>query len=194
MSDIDHLRFRAMGCEVNMQVEAEANRSAILSQMPGRVEALEARLSRFRPESELMQLNAQAGEWVPVSEVLFEVIHAAKHAARLTGGLVTPLVLPALIANGYDRSFEQIDHPDTRKSHPALDWRGIALKIDSRQVRLPKGSAIDLGGIAKGWAAAKLADELADCGPCLVDLGGDMVARGAPQGYAGWPVEIEDPE
>ena len=185
--------FRAMGCQTSIQLEADATGAALLQAMPRRLAAIEAALTRFDERSELMGLNARAGEWVPVSEVLFENVHAAKHAARLTEGLYNPLVLPALIANGYDRSFEQIVNPTTAPVMAAADWQQIGLRLERHEVRIPAGSALDLGGVAKGWTSAYLARELAAYGPCLVNIGGDMTACGAPEGLPGWPVEVEDP-
>lgn len=187
------LKFRAMGCGLDVQIETGADGRDILAAVPAKVEAIEAALSRFRRESELSYLNRHSGEWITVSDALFENVHAAKHAARITDGLYNPLVLPAMIASGYDRSFEQI-----RKVHPGIpakpaDWHAIELRIDTRAVRLPRGSALDLGGIAKGWTASKLADELQQHGPCLVNIGGDVVVRGAPAGEDGWRIDVEDP-
>ncbi len=193
MSHLYFIEFRAMGCQVNVQLETAADGNSILRELPFVVEAIETRLSRFRPDSELMQLNKRAGEWVSASEILFANVHAAKHAARLTDGLFNPLVLPALLANGYDRSFEQIDMPRTRENVPAADWRGIELRVPTREIRIPATSALDLGGIAKGWAAARLADDLTQNGSCLVNIGGDIAARGAPDGLPGWQIEVSDP-
>jgi thiamine biosynthesis lipoprotein len=182
-----------MNCDVSVQLETEADGMSILQALPTQVEAIEATLSRFRSNSELMSINAQAGQWTTASPLLFENILAAKHAARLTDGLFNPLVLPALLASGYTQSFETLGRVSTGKPAPAADWRGIELRSTSHEVRIPEGSALDLGGIAKGWTAMRLADELATHGPCLVNLGGDIVARGMPQNRAGWEVSIEDP-
>jgi thiamine biosynthesis lipoprotein len=187
---IYHYAFRAMGCLVNAQVQTEADGAALLKALPERFDALEDCLSRFRPQSELMRLNAQAGAWVSVSETLFANIAAAKQAARLTDGLFNPLVLPAMLANGYDRSFEQIRSPVVAAPQPAPDWRGIQLDANMRRVLLPEGSALDLGGVAKGWTAQTVANELGAYGPALVDIGGDIAASGAPDGATGWEVEI----
>jgi thiamine biosynthesis lipoprotein len=190
---IPSIQFRAMGCQVEIMLEARAA-GAVLGRMPARFEALEDRLSRFRPQSELMRLNDRAGEWVSVSDVLFENIHQAKHMARLTDGLFNPLVLPALVANGYDRSFAQLAPGSRGPARPAADWRRIELDRAAQQVRLPAGSAIDLGGVTKGWTAQHLAAELADYGPCLVNIGGDICVCGAPEGLPGWQIDIADPD
>ncbi len=161
----------------------------IMSQIPQQVEDIEAQLSRFRPQSDLMRLNGQAGQWVAVSELLFELISVAKHTARLTNGHYNPLVLPAMIASGYDRSFDQLVPQPVLSAPKIADWRDILLRASSHEVRLPAGSAIDLGGIAKGWMATRIADQLAQHGSCLVNFGGDMVARGESD----WDIAIHDP-
>lgn len=193
MKRLFHLAWRALGCEVSAQLETAGEGRAILSAVPAQVESLEARLSRFRPQSELMRFNARAGEWVTVSEVLFANLSAAKHAARLTDGSFNPLVLPALIANGYDRTFDALSAPETSSPIPAADWHGIELRPSTHEARIPLGSAIDLGGIAKGWAAERVADDLAAHGACLVNFGGDLAARGAPQDFPGWEVTVAHP-
>ena len=182
-----------MGCQVSVQLEAGKQGAAVLRRLPQRFAIIEAALTRFDPHSELMHFNARAGDWMTVSDLLFANIHAAKHAALLTGGLYNPLILSALTASGYDRSFEQIDTPEVTTKDAAPDWHGIEINLKSNEVRIPVESALDLGGIAKGRTAATIADELVDIGPCLVNIGGDMVGRGAPDGLPGWPVEIEDP-
>lgn len=193
MKRVFHVAWRAMGCQVSVQLETEGDGQAIVSAVPGQVESLETRLSRFRPHSELSQFNARAGGWVTVSEVLFANLSAAKHAARLTDGAFNPLVLPALIAHGYDRTFADLSAPETSSPIPAADWHAIELRPHTHEVRIPSGSAVDLGGIAKGWAAQRIADDLAAHGACLVNFGGDLVARGAPHDQPGWQVSTADP-
>lgn len=187
------VEFRAMGCQAHIQLETVADGSTILAGIPARVEAIEARLTRFRPTSELMQFNAKAGQWQSVSDVLYENIRTAKHAARLTDGLYNPLVLPALLANGYTQSFEKLATPTANTPPAVMDWQKIEIRTATHEVRIPAGSALDLGGIAKGWTARTIANELSLYGACLVNLGGDLVAQGAPSGHVGWPITIHDP-
>lgn len=190
---IHMIEFRAMNCQVSVQLDAGENAAAALRGLPDRLAAIEAALTRFNPDSELMRLNAHSGEWVTVSEVLFANIRAARQASLMTDGLYNPLILPALTASGYDRTFEQVGGSATHAPLASADWRAIKQRPDTREVYLPAGSALDLGGIAKGWAATAVADDLFEFGACLVNIGGDMVARGAPEGFSGWPVEIQDP-
>ena len=158
--------------------------------------AWEASLSRFRPESELSQLNASgSGE---VSELLLSVLEAAIAAARRTHGVFDPTLLPHLVAAGYDRDFKMLDAgrpaPAAAPSAPATGaWRGIEIDRERRRVRLPAGAGLDLGGIAKGMAVDAASAELDRVGLPYhaVDAGGDLVVKGTPAGLECWPVGVE---
>ena len=71
---------------------------------------VDARLSRFRPESELSRLNATAGDWFAASDVLYECAALALESAEASGGLFDPTLLRQLCALGYDRDFAAIAH------------------------------------------------------------------------------------
>ncbi|MEP6985956.1 MAG: FAD:protein FMN transferase [Chloroflexota bacterium] len=184
--------FRAMGCQVNIWLETDQDGQRLLQAVPAEVEAIEAVLSRFRPESELSRLNQQPGQWVEVSETLLANILAAKQGARITNGLYHPLLLDALVAAGYDRSFEQVESSEESISIPPVtDWQEIQVNIAQRKVCIP--APIDVGGVAKGWTAEQIAKRLSAYGACLVDIGGDMAARGAPEESSGWEVAVAEP-
>jgi thiamine biosynthesis lipoprotein len=181
--------FRAMGCQINIWLETDGDGS-ILQQASAWVEEMEACLSRFRPASELSQLNARIGKWQTVSPMLLANVVAAKHGARLTDGLYNPLILDALAAAGYAQSFEQIGSSPAALGVPGVaDWRNI--RIDGQRVCLP--GRIDLGGVAKGWAAQTIAGRLKGYGPCLVDIGGDIAVCGAPADKTGWEIAVAEP-
>jgi thiamine biosynthesis lipoprotein len=84
-----------------------------------------------------------------------------------------------------------------RPNRPALSasrrWRAIRLDHDRARVWVPAGCRLDLAGVAKGWTADRVADLLVQTGPCLVDAGGDIAARGAPRDLGGWAVAVADP-
>ena len=65
---------------------------------------IDARLSRFRADSELSRLNADPRATVPASPLLRAAVAAAQWAAERTGGLVDPTLLGALEAQGYTAS------------------------------------------------------------------------------------------
>jgi thiamine biosynthesis lipoprotein len=191
------IAFHAMGSQFNVWLDTAADGAAILRRVPGWVEDIEARLTRFRAASELSRLNARSGKWVTASDTLFQAVAKARQIAHITGGLYNPLTLQALRAAGYTRSFSEMAHNLQHAPEPEAafvpDWQGIELRPRQRAIRLPAGAQIDLGGMGKGWTAARIADRLAAYGPCLVDAGGDLMARGHPYGQPGWQIDISEP-
>ncbi len=157
----------------------------------------EARLSRFRRDSELSRLNRSAGAPFDASPVLFDLVEQALNWRQQTNGIFDPAVLPALMAYGYDRSFAQMTVEESpapfEVSRPAapIDSSGIVLG-PGRRITLPPGVALDLGGIAKGWTAQQAVHQLGRWGPCMVDAGGDIACAGRPPGEP-WVVSVADP-
>ncbi len=193
---MQRLDFRAMGCQMLAVVDSdEANAIDALAQVPTWFEEWEASLSRFRPESELNQLNAAPDRAVRVSATLWQVLQESLSAARASAGLVTPAVLDAVQAAGYDRSFELLDarESDGAESMLVADWRAIKFDPDAQTVRLPRGVRLDFGGIAKGWAADEAARRLSAYAPALIDAGGDIAVSGAMASGARWPIAVTDP-
>ncbi len=188
-------RVRAMGTDVYViAVDGPRDLSAWVAE---RLERLESRWSRFRPSSELCQLNAAAGHPIVVSRSTYEVVARAVDVWRWTAGRYDPSVLSALMASGYDRDFDDVDRVGdgpAPKPVPAPGCAGIGLDPMTRSIRLPLGVGLDLGGIGKGYAADLLATEMVAAGAlgALVNLGGDVRAAGAPPS-AGWIVDVEDP-
>jgi thiamine biosynthesis lipoprotein len=52
---------------------------------------------------------------------------------------------------------------------------------------------VDLGGIAKGWAADTAARRLSAHGPALIDAGGDIAVSGPMADGQPWPVAVDNP-
>ena len=161
------------------------------------VAACERILTRFDPRSDLSRLNRADGAWITVDVRLVESLGAALQAREDTGGRFDPTVLPALIAAGYDRSFELVTE---RPSTPLDNWHaGALVEIDahSSRVRVEPGAAVDLGGIGKGYASMRALDAMRTSWPALtgalVDLGGDISVWGAPPEGGPWLVDIADP-
>jgi thiamine biosynthesis lipoprotein len=190
--------------------------SQYLSAVPDWFEMWEQHLSRFRPDSELSRLN-QHNTAAPqqVSETLWEVIQAALEAARASDGIVTPVVLNALEAAGYTTSFDVFtalemgetgETGETGDQHPSsipgpttgpttLSNRWNALETDphTHTISMPTGMRLDLGGIAKGWAAEQAMQRLRHHGPVLVDAGGDVAMSGTMADGKRWPIAIANP-
>ncbi|GBD08501.1 FAD:protein FMN transferase [Candidatus Thermoflexus japonica] len=193
------ISFRAMGSHMKAMIDSDSpHAAAALEEVPRWFATWERCLSRFREDSELSRLNRSSGRSVRVSATLWKVLRAALLAAQLSDGLVVPTVLSALEAAGYDRSFEQVperaveEAMGERNTWPDA-WRWIRLDPEQRTVRLPYGVRLDLGGIAKGWAADQAIRRLRPYGPALVDAGGDIAVSGPMASGQPWPIGVADP-
>ncbi|HEX5157137.1 MAG TPA: FAD:protein FMN transferase [Ktedonobacterales bacterium] len=195
---------RPMATDVSVQIAVPPSRwaeaAAAADACMDWFDEVDARLSRFRPESELSRLNATAGEWFAASDVLYECAALALESAECSGGLFDPTMLRQLCALGYDRDFAAIAHREVSPAYglhaPAnrAAWRAIALNPRRRRIRLPAGVQLDFGGIAKGWAAdVALARYCAAFPGALINVGGDLRAHGGPQPGELWSVGIRDP-
>jgi FAD:protein FMN transferase len=172
--------FRAMGTEIDLLVDA-SGATAALSAAEDEFHRLDAILSRFRQDSELSLLN-RAGRLDPGPDLL-RVTELALAAREDTGGRFDPTVHDAVVAAGYDRTFESIaaDGPE-----PEARACGGEVRIDRGVIELDDGVRLDFGGIGKGYAADRAAEVLAIAGPCLVNAGGDIAVRDGA-----WPIAVQ---
>jgi thiamine biosynthesis lipoprotein ApbE len=188
--------WTSLGCLVHLTVTEPGALDAARALLEADLAALDAACSRFRPDSELAQLDQADGRPVPVSPLLAEAVAVALRAAELTGGVVDPTVGEAIVAAGYDRDFTLIpaDGPAVNLVVRAVPgWHQVRLDLGSRTLTMPAGVRLDLGATAKAWTADRSAARIAgtlDTG-VLVGLGGDIsVAGPAPDG--GWRIRVQD--
>lgn len=190
------LCFRAMNTQVEIQLYSDTQ-DPRLEDIHRMFLKAEKRLTRFDLSSELWQLNRSAGRPRQVSPLLFDAVEMAVSAASATQGLFDPTLLRVMEAIGYDRSFEQIrpDQPEAGLPAPFRpgSYAHIQLNRFRREVYLPAGVQLDLGGIGKGWTVDRAADWLAGTGPFLINAGGDLYAYGAPPDQSGWSIGLVDP-
>jgi FAD:protein FMN transferase len=191
------LTFACMGTHVRIVAPDQAR----LDDARAWLSAFDARLSRFRPDSELGALNADPRPAVPGSALLRAAVGAGLWAASHTGGLVDPTVLPALRRAGYAQSLAGVAPaslpaalaaaPPRRaaRPHPARPWRSVRVDDDAGIVRRPAGVELDTGATGKGLAADALAHRLAGRDRFAIDCGGDLRVGG--EGADGSPFEVE---
>lgn len=157
-----------------------------------RLAEYEALFSRTDPESEVARLNAAAGEAMPLSADTRELLTLGKAFSERTNGAFDITI--ATVSALWDFSSGTL--PDAAALADAaarVDWR--ALDVTETGATLQNGAAVDLGGIAKGYAADRLAEYLRAEGvtSALLDLGGNVYALGDKNGKP-FAVGIRDPQ
>lgn len=209
---MQELEFRAMGCQMYAAVDSDDPKAgAALADIPRRFEAWEQCLSRFRENSELSTLNRRSGQTVRVSETLWRVARLALQAGAQTDGLITPTIIDALEAAGYDHSMSEpipagpvLGLPSFVTSSPrppipvsprhfVPDWRSVRMDPRHRTITLPRGVRLDVAGVAKGWAADQAARHLGRVAPALVNASGDIAVSGPRADGSAWANTIENP-
>jgi len=188
--------FAAMGspCEVRVETEDGAEAKAIADGVMAEARRIEAKYSRYRPDSVLSRLNAAAGEATPLDDETAALVAFADQAHRLSGGLfdITSGVLRrAWRFDGSDGvpAAEAVAGLMPLVGWPRIDWRPPVL-------RMSPGMELDLGGLAKEYAVdcALLKATALSAAPLLVNFGGDLRVSGLRHGGAAWRVAIESVE
>ncbi|MBQ9941397.1 MAG: FAD:protein FMN transferase [Christensenellaceae bacterium] len=149
-----------------------------------------------KAESQVSRINALAGSFVPVDEQTFMLIALAKEVAEASGGTFDPTL--GSVTCLWDFAGENPSVPaaeDIQKGLAHVDWRGIELDEETKSVRIRKGQRLDLGGIAKGAAADKLAGFYTQNGvkSALLNLGGNVYALGTKPDGSAYVVGVRDP-
>ncbi len=176
--------FHAMGTDVEVLLDAPLDRrtTEALERAEAEFERLEGLLSRFRMSSELSRLNRDGH--IEASPDLARVVELSLEARSATGGLFDPTVHDAVVAAGYDRTFDELSE-DTASAETGSVRCGGSVRVDGLTIELERGTHLDLGGIGKGYAVDRVAEQLAMHGSCLVNAGGDLAVRGGA-----WPVGV----
>jgi FAD:protein FMN transferase len=187
------MKFEIWGLSGSLTTEHEHQLDHATERLWYWLDAVDVACNRFRDDSELSQLNERHGTRTSISPTLELALEAALRAADVTDDLVDPTVLPALLALGYDRDFDELAH-DSILEHvalPAMGTSAIHLDLEAHTVMLDPPCRLDLGASAKALAADLIADDVADSGGVVVEIGGDVAVRGeGPDGA--WAIAVSD--
>ena len=160
------------------------------------VDRLEARLSLYRPSSEIARVNAQAARQpVRVSPPVFRLLEHALQLHRESGGAfdiaIAPLVRCWGFMSGAGGVPDAIQLDQARRQagmeHVTLDSESVSVRFDR------EGVMIDLGAIGKGYAIDRAAEILREAGVTRALLHGGtstVYGIGAPPDQEGWKVAI----
>mgnify|MGYP003666413914 CR=1 FL=1 len=176
------------------------DRSGLSGNLQAAVDAVDAQMSTWKPDSALMQLNrAPTGAWFKVPGELFAVLAAALEIGQLSEGAFDIGVGDLVAAWGFGSQSVCSDRTplaaaDTAARRPAH----LCLELDHTQQRVRKLAALtlDLSGIAKGFGVDELARVLRAHGIAhfLVSIDGELRAVGGKPDGSPWRVAVEKPE
>ena len=164
-----------------------------------RVAALERMMTDYDPESELMRLSrSPVGQPVPVSSDLFAVLARSQQLAALSGGAFDVTIGPSVrLWRRARRTGALPADAALQKAHAAVGWQKLHLDAARQTVTLlATNMQLDLGGIAKGYAADAALKTLRAAGfpRALVAASGDLAIGDAPPGERGWRVGVGVPD
>lgn len=191
---IGHRGYSQTEYMLNTVITITADDKDAVAQCFDEIRRIENLLSVYIPDSEISAINsAPAGTPVKVSDETFGLLKKAQEYKALTNGAFDITVKP--LVDLWDVSGEGYV-PEDEEIIAALELiDNIIFDDENCTVTLPKsGMAIDLGGIAKGYAGDKVREILIahDIDSAIADLGGNIVTIGK-NGRKDWRIGLQNP-
>ena len=147
-------------------------------------------------DSEIWAADHSGGEWVTLSGDTVDLLSQALDLCRLTGGALDLTAYSAVKAWGFTTGEYRVPGEEELAAlADGIDHTQVELDRDACRVRLPAGMELDLGAVAKGYAGARLAEQLREQGvtSALLELGGNIQTVGTKPDGSRWRVGIQDP-
>ncbi len=173
---------------------------AVQSQTDEILARINASMSTYQADSELSKFNRErTTEWVPVSADLYTVVQEALRVSHLTKGAFDVSVGPIVDLWGFGPSPRQGTIPSDEAIRARLNSIGyvhLHLQDDPPAIRKDQPTlSIDLSAIAKGYGVDKVAEHLESLHITnyLVEIGGELRARGHNAQGLAWNVAVELP-
>lgn len=185
-------------CKVSLFENGTSDRYSALF---NRLSAIEAVMSAHEISggiSELARVNQNAGIGpVAVSGELITVLQRALFFAEITEGAFNPAVGPLVTLWGIGGENARLpEESEIAAARSLANYRDIEIDETNRTVCLKReGMSLDLGGIAKGYAADELVAMLKEAGirRAVIDLGGNIYAHGGKTSKQKWRIGIQNP-
>lgn len=150
--------------------------------------------SRTIMGSDVYRINSSNGSPVVVSDATVELIKSALSYSELSDGAFDPTIEPLVTLWGITSNNPHVPSSiDISSALALVDWTKV--RIDGSTVTLGAGMGIDLGGIAKGYIADKLAKYLSSSGvtSALINLGGNVLTLGAKPSGSSFTIGVQKP-
>lgn len=189
--------FQALGTLNDIKIYG-CRDGSVLDEAVSGVRQIEQRMSAFIEESDVARINRNAGEkLVRINPETVSLIKRSITFSILTDGAFDITVRPLVELWGIGGKKNVI--PPQEKIEQAkrlVDYRKILLDEKTCMAGLrEKGQAMDLGGIAKGYAAEEVKRVLVKNGvtSALINLGGNILTIGEQPDGQPWQIGIQNP-
>lgn len=181
-------------CTINAYTDGT---DALYAELFARLTQIDNEFSVNKEASELSKVNDAAGDHaVEVTDDVLFVLKTALRYAALSDGAFDPTIGPLVKLWGINTDHARVpSKQEIAMALPLVNWRNVA--IDGSTVFLTqKGMALDLGGIAKGYAADEMVRILKvnNVHRAVIDLGGNIFVYGTKKDKSAWRVGIKDPD
>lgn len=189
--------FQALGTNNYIKIY-NTQEEHILQQAIDRVNEIEERMSAFLPFSDISQINENAGiKMVPVHADTMLLLKSCMKYASLSGGRFDMTIRPLVELWGIGKKDSYIPSIEEIRSVLALvNYQDLLLnEKDGLAGMRNAGQKIDLGGIAKGYAADEIKRILLENNikNALINLGGNVLTMGHSPENDEWKIGIQNP-
>ncbi len=159
---------------------------------------VDSRMNASSETSEISEVNRSSGKgYVKVSDDTFYVIQKGKSYGELTKGVFDISIGPLVKLWGINTDHARVPAKlEIDGKRPLVNYENVLLKEDTKEVMLKNpGMELDLGGIAKGYAADAVAEVLRANGVehAIIDLGGNILTLGSKVNGDDWKIGIQNP-
>ncbi|MDD5635547.1 MAG: FAD:protein FMN transferase [Atribacterota bacterium] len=191
--------YQAMGTTIDIKVNtSDSEGRKITKKVIQLIDNIEEIMNFHNPSSQISKVNCKAGKsWVSVNTELYFVVSESKRYAHFTKGFfdITTGVLTA-VWNHYTKVKNIPPHYLVEEALKLVNYKDILINKKNKKVKLKReGQKIDLGGIAKGYAANQVIELFRKMGftSGLINLGGNVSLLGTNLERQPWVVGIQNP-
>ena len=191
----------ALGTFYSVQYKSarQVDEQRLHAEVAGVLEDFESELSNWRTNSWISSFNAApAGVAVPVPEHAFAVLRLCLELAEHSGGRFDPTIGPLVELWGFgtQRHDSIPNAAEIERALQRVGWSKLALDHEHRTLtKTQDGVQLNCSAVAKGYAVDLVATRLRTLGieNHLVNIGGEIAARGSKPGGAPWMVAVPQP-
>ena len=197
------IRGLTMGTSYTVELAApvnEAMRTRLVELIEAELTAINRAMSTYDPRSELTEFNRRQDlRWVPASSGLVEVLDSASRISTSTEGAFDVTVGPLVDLWGFGPEYRIRQVPDDaaiERVRQSVGYHHVQAEPSAGAIRKKHSrTQVDLNAIAKGYGVDRVSTILDGQGihDYLVEIGGELRARGTTAAGKPWRVGIERP-